>query len=148
VWGATVYAPGDGAVVFVENDIQDNAMGQTFEFEARPDIMQRADGNCVAIDHGNGEVSWMVHLQKGSVLVKKGDVVKQGQELAKVGLSGDAGHYVHLHYTFTDRFSFNHAEGVPLSFRNFYKKYGNEAKLIDKGSTETGEIVWSNARYL
>ena len=148
VWDATVFAPGDGTVVFVQNNIQDNTMGQQYIFEEGPDVMKHADGNCVAIDHGNGEVSWMVHLRMGSISVKEGDVVKQGQELAKVGFSGDSGSYVHLHYTFTDRFSFNTAEGVPLSFRNFYKKYGDDAKLLDKGCVETGEIIWSNFKHL
>jgi hypothetical protein len=146
-WGAVVYAPGAGTVVLVQNDIPDNLMGQQYEFVPGPDVMKLANGNCVVIDHGNGEISWLVHLQKGSVLVKEGDTIKQGQELARVGFSGDAGAYVHLHYTFTDQYNFTTAEGLPPNFRNFYKKYGNEAKLLEKGALETGEIVWSNFEY-
>lgn len=44
--------------------------------------------NYVQILHKGGEISDLMHLAKGSVAVKKGDQVKQGQFIAKTGLSG------------------------------------------------------------
>jgi murein DD-endopeptidase MepM/ murein hydrolase activator NlpD len=52
-------------------------------------------GNLVEIDHGNGYVTRYGHCSK--ILVKVGDVVDQGQEIAKMGETGTAtGPHVHF----------------------------------------------------
>jgi murein DD-endopeptidase MepM/ murein hydrolase activator NlpD len=53
-------------------------------------------GNCIAIDHGQGVVSIYIHLQK--VLVKKGQFVKAGEEIGKIGQTGRASG-PHLHFS-------------------------------------------------
>lgn len=53
-------------------------------------------GNTIAIDHGQGVVSFYIHLQK--VLVKQGDMVKQGQLIGAVGQTGRA-NGPHLHFS-------------------------------------------------
>lgn len=54
-------------------------------------------GNCVMIDHGNGVVSIYGHASK--LLCNVGDIVKQGQTIALVGLTGITTGY-HLHIEF------------------------------------------------
>ena len=54
-------------------------------------------GNCVMIDHGNNIVSIYGHASR--LLVKKGDIVKKGQTIALVGLTGITTGY-HLHIEF------------------------------------------------
>ena len=52
-------------------------------------------GNYVEIDHGGGTKSWYGHLS--AITVKKGDAVKQGDEIGKEGTTGlSTG--VHLHF--------------------------------------------------
>jgi hypothetical protein len=146
-WGAPVFAPGSGTVVFAQNEVPENTMGYPYAFDELPDADHRPElsmGNCVVIDHGNGEFSWLVHLRIGSVLVKAGDEVKQGQEMGKIGFSGDSGSFVHLHYNMTSGFNFKSVEGLPVRFSNFYKRCGDEEKLLDKGFVETGEVIRSN----
>jgi len=53
-------------------------------------------GNCIVIDHGYGLQSVYGHLSE--FLVKKGDMVKKGQTIAKTGSTGLAGGD-HLHFT-------------------------------------------------
>lgn len=72
-------------------------------------------GNHIIIDHGNGEYSVLVHLMKGSVRVKKGDKVKQGDALALVGNSG-LSNVPHLHYELVQGPDLPHRRGVPLRF--------------------------------
>ena len=54
-------------------------------------------GNHIVIDHGNGEFSALLHMEKGSIKVKVGQMVTKDQEIGTVGFSGDAV-YPHLHY--------------------------------------------------
>ena len=52
------------------------------------------EGGLVFIDHGHGLFSYMMHLSK--IEVHKGEVVKQGQEIGRVGATGRAtGPHVH-----------------------------------------------------
>lgn len=52
-------------------------------------------GNIVQISHGNGLETWYAHCD--SLLVSKGAVVKKGQQIATVGITGRATGY-HLHF--------------------------------------------------
>ncbi|GAB4518600.1 MAG: hypothetical protein Kow00133_03750 [Amphiplicatus sp.] len=68
--GAPVIAPADGVVV-----------AATDLFEGKP-----AWGKVVVVDHGNGLVTRYAHLD--SYAVRKGDRVKAGQTIARVGATG------------------------------------------------------------
>jgi hypothetical protein len=57
----------------------------------------RALGNAVAVDHGGGWSTFYGHLRQGSVAVKPGDRLTQGQTLGQVGLSGNT-EFPHLHF--------------------------------------------------
>ena len=74
-------------------------------------------GNYLVIDHLNGEFSLLMHLKQGSVRLRAGDKVKQGQIVGLMGISGDS-EYVHLHYQLQNGFEFN-SETFPSYFSNF-----------------------------
>jgi len=73
--GTPVYAPADGVVDFVGHS---NGNGQT-----------------VLLDHGRGIITQYAHLSKANV--KKGEVVRKGQQIANVGNTGKSSG-PHLHY--------------------------------------------------
>ncbi|TAN52044.1 MAG: M23 family metallopeptidase [Methylococcaceae bacterium] len=60
-------------------------------------IKGRDAGNTVLLEHAGGWVSQYAHMRKGSVAVRAGDVVAQGQQLGLVGLSGNT-EFPHLHF--------------------------------------------------
>lgn len=60
---------------------------------AHPDMF--LSGGTLIIDHGHGVFSTFIHLSK--ILVKKGDVITQGQKIALVGQTGRASG-PHLHW--------------------------------------------------
>lgn len=69
-------------------------------FAAADGVVVRADwyggyGNCVIIDHGNGIQTLYAHFTKLSV--KAGDVVKAGDEVGKIGSTGNSTG-PHLHF--------------------------------------------------
>lgn len=70
------------------------------------------------IDHGNGEFSAMGHLKQGSILVKPGDRVRQGQVIAQMGRSGMGSGLIHVHYQLQDRSDLFNSEALPFRFDN------------------------------
>ncbi len=63
---------------------------------AQPSGYNGGAGKNIKIDHGNGYVSWYMHLSK--VGVKKGDHVEKGQVIGIMGRTGSATG-IHLHLT-------------------------------------------------
>jgi hypothetical protein len=91
--GVTVLAAAPGRVLRVrdgEPDISIRAPGA-------PSVAGKECGNGVVVDHGDGWNSQYCHMARGSLVVKPGDVVKAGDPLGKVGLSGDT-EFPHLHF--------------------------------------------------
>ncbi len=74
--GTPIYAPGTGKVIKVKRS-------------------RRGYGNQIEIDHGYGYVTFYAHIR--DFKVKKGDIVKRGQEIATVGNTGKST-APHLHY--------------------------------------------------
>jgi murein DD-endopeptidase MepM/ murein hydrolase activator NlpD len=79
-FGKPVFASAGGTVAAILEGIPDNPIGQ---------INTRENwGNYVCINHGYGLYSFYAHLKKGSINVKPGDYLKQGDRLGQVGNSG------------------------------------------------------------
>ncbi len=96
-------------------------------------------GNYVLIDHGNGEFSMLAHLQQGSLLVKKGDQVKRGQPVAKIGSSGSSNN-PHLHFELRNGADFK-ADGLPAIFRDFTRHLGSTSRPVEAGPVDTGDMI-------
>jgi murein DD-endopeptidase MepM/ murein hydrolase activator NlpD len=104
-WGQEVVAPADGTVVTVVDGVPDHG----------PDHTDRVfvPGNLVVIDHGDGEHSFLAHFQRGSIVVKPGARVKQGQLLGKVGNSGNSSE-PHIHWHLASEADVTRGHGLPI----------------------------------
>jgi hypothetical protein len=91
--GVAVRAAADGQVLRTRDGMQDVSV-RTIGAEQ---IKGRECGNAVIVAHADGFESIYCHLQQGSVRVKPGDAVKAGQDLGRVGLSGNT-EFAHLHF--------------------------------------------------
>lgn len=141
MFGETVYAPAAGKVLKVNNHFEDNKPG-TLAFKIQ-DVKTNKDlvpGNCVVIDHLNGEYSFLVHLKKGSVTVKEGDPVKKGQPIGQVGNSGSS-MYAHLHYQVGDKPDYTNCNSLPIYFHNYSLISGRGRIEIEKGYISAGDII-------
>lgn len=106
-YGRPVLAPGDGVVVSAADSLPDQSIGQ----------MDRTHpaGNCVLIDHGNGEYSLLAHLQPGSLRVKAGAKVKAGDPIGLCGNSGNTSE-PHVHYHLQNSATPLKGDGLPVFF--------------------------------
>lgn len=111
-FGAGVIAVADGTVVAARDDFADPERR-----DPNPVDPENATGNYVALDIGNGRIAFYEHLRQG-LSVKKGDRVRRGQLLGRVGATGQVGG-THLHFHVADTNSPLGAEGLPFALDGF-----------------------------
>ncbi|MCB1043177.1 MAG: M23 family metallopeptidase [Acidobacteria bacterium] len=143
-WGREVLAPADGVVVYTRNDVPDNANPPRVDKESLnklPDPLWRVGGNSVVIDHGNGEFSFLAHMQQGSVRVAMGEVVKRGQVLGLLGNSGNSS-APHLHYHLMAGDTLFRSDPIPLRFKNVF--FDGVAKGFATGPLKRGVYLRAN----
>ncbi len=127
-FGQPVLAPADGTVVKAEAGYDDNVPG-------RP-VGDQPDGNVVVISHGNSESSLINHLKQNSLKVKRGDKVKQGEEIAECGNSGSSP-FPHLHYQLQRTTN----ELYPAQFVDYIAN----GKPVAVGEPKKGQLVTNGA---
>ncbi len=82
-------APADGTVEEIQDGIDDNSIGNM--------NLEKNWGNTIIIKHEENLYSKISHLKKDSFKVSKGDAVKRGAPLARVGNSGRSP-VPHIHF--------------------------------------------------
>jgi len=110
-YGKNVIAPADGTVVKVSNKHKDSRVTGAKVYCDTWDIR----GNFIVIKHAEKEFSFIAHLIPGSITVRKGGKVRQGQVIAKCGNSGNTSE-PHLHFQLQSGKSFFTSAGLPISF--------------------------------
>lgn len=151
-YGKPVYAPGAGVVLASANDIPENwfedAQATAIGHPKLPADKDPKDiGNFVLIDHENGEYSLLVHMKPGSVMLRSGDRVKQGQKVGAIGFAGDS-IFPHLHYSLMSGPSLFKDWGVPIYFLNFRRVMGATSVPVQRGSVNSGDFLNSDATYV
>lgn len=139
---ADVYAPADGEVVGVV-DYLDDLYDASFNMDKAIQEERVADiaGNYVVIRHNEIEFSHLFHLLKDSVRVSVGDTVSRNQIIAKIGFSGAATTYSHLHYQLMDGEVFLKDHPLPCQFSDVLLLHGKEKVRFDRTSLDTGDII-------
>jgi murein DD-endopeptidase MepM/ murein hydrolase activator NlpD len=90
-YGKPILAPADGRVVWAQDGERELP-----PFRESP---KHKAGNFVILEHTADELSEFRHLQRGSIVVKVGDVIRAGQMIGRCGNSGNAV-TPHLHFGF------------------------------------------------
>ena len=108
VYGENVYAVADGQVVSVKDGYADQSPVFT---QPIPTTLFDGDGNSVVIHINSGYVTYG-HLIPNSILVRPGQIVKNGDVIGKVGNSGDSD-APHLHFGLHTDFPYYISEGLP-----------------------------------
>ncbi|PEA81119.1 M23 family metallopeptidase [Bacillus pseudomycoides] len=114
IYGAEVITPASGMVVSINNDEPDLKPG-TADFDSMT-------GNHIYLRlDETGTYLILAHLKKGSVRVKEGQHVTEGEILAQVGNSGSSSEpHLHIHHQRQNPFNTSMflSEGLPLYFRD------------------------------
>jgi hypothetical protein len=115
-YAAEVLAVADGTIA---NAVDDMPEGAKLSDATGTIALENASGNYVTLDLGQGRYAFYEHLKHGSIAVKRGDRVKRGQVIARLGNSGSSSSGPHLHFHVADAAAELAAEGIPYVFRNF-----------------------------
>lgn len=111
-FGTEVLAPASGEIVIAENEVPDMTPGER--------NYQEPKGNHIAIRLPSDTYLLILHLKQGSLTIKTGEYVTEGQPIAQCGNSGATGEpHIHIqhqrqHPASSDLFG----EGLPLYFRD------------------------------
>ncbi len=131
-FGRQVLVPADGIVTDVINGIRDNKPGSMNPYSAL--------GNAVFIQHREHEVSVLAHLKFGSITVKVGDKVKEGQVIGLCGNSGNSSE-PHLHYHLQNTPIIQDGTGIKCYFQKLCVLKDDEKELMTNYSPIKGETI-------
>ena len=131
VYGKDILAIADGEVVDCYHSF---TMTTSWDWNERKPLIDKYGlaaqcGNHIVLKHANDEYSFYGHLVTDSLTVKKGDKVKQGQVIAKVGNTG-LSNCPHLHFQLMDGPNFLANRGLPCSFSNIRDVAGDSIDII------------------
>jgi hypothetical protein len=113
-FGADVLAVADATVASVRDGLPEGTPG-SFPPLASLDV---ADGNSIVLDLGGGRYALYAHLQPRSLRVARGDRVRRGQVLARLGNTGNSD-APHLHFHVMDGPTPLGSNGVPYAIDAF-----------------------------
>ena len=142
-YGKDIVAPADGEVVRAYGKYKDTFVDGK---NAYCDSINIA-GNYVVIKHNDSEYSFIAHLVPGSLKVKKGDTVKQGEVIAKCGNSGNSSE-PHIHYQLQSGKSFFFSAGLPIAFSNINAWAKENYSVLDKRPHDDNLQVEGNISYI
>ena len=114
-WDQPVLAPITGVVSSIHDGDPDGTPGVVAETE------NYAGNHVVVKSDATGTYLIVAHLERGTVAVKPGDRIEEGQPIGRCGNSGRSSEpHVHLHHQRQEvgPFPIGLAEGLPLFFRD------------------------------
>ncbi len=137
-YGKEIYAVANGTVA----DSFDGLPDIETIYSAPPATMATAAGNYVILDIGDNKYACYAHMVPGSVRVKTGDMVTEGDVIGLMGNSGNSD-LPHLHFQVVpDTPVFLGAEGYPHEYRSF-DVIGkiNETRAIERMSLPGASVI-------
>ena len=114
-YDSPLLAVADGTVVYKQDGLPEN------HGDAKDVILHSIleyGGNFVVLDIGDGHYAFYCHCIPGSITVDAGDIVHEGDEIARLGNSGNSTG-PHLHFQITDGPDIFFSQGVPFVLKEY-----------------------------
>jgi hypothetical protein len=116
-YGRPLYAVADGVVALIHDGRpENNGNAKDVTFHSADEYA----GNYLVLDIGDGRYAYYCHCIPHSFLVKEGDNVKEGDQLAKLGNSGNSD-APHLHFQISDGPVLWTSIGLPFVLKEYVK---------------------------
>lgn len=142
-WGQKVYAPCDGEIIKAEDGYKERgrvhlacdlfvALKNAYAYNSEKDDLRSVAGNYVIMKCSDHVYAAFAHLQKGSITVSEGQIVKRGEALGKVGHSGNST-APHLHFQLMDSSNLLSAKGIPCAFEQYESCQDGAWKTVYNG---------------
>jgi hypothetical protein len=142
-YGVDVLAVANGTVVQVLDALGDQPPGKLPDPKTM--TVENVLGNHVILDLGAGVYAFYAHLEKGSVGVAKGQHVKRGDVLGKLGNSGNTS-APHLHFHLMEGPSALASNGIPYLIDSFALA-GKIPAEKDPAAANSIEGSWSGVLF-
>jgi murein DD-endopeptidase len=115
-YDAKVLAVADATIVEVKDDVPEDT---PISSNSRPIALENASGNYIVLSLGGGRYAFYEHLKPGSIPGKKGQRVRRGDVIGRLGNTGSSSAGPHLHFHVSDANASVGAEGLPFVFESF-----------------------------
>ena len=140
-YGMDIISPADGVVVNLYDKCKDSYVdGKNAYCDS-----SRIEGNSITIKHNGSEYSVIAHIMRGSFKVKVGDIVRQGEFIAKCGNTGNSSE-PHIHFQLQAGKSFFLSAGLPIAFTDVVAQDKENYSLMDPRScTDNLQIIGNNS---
>jgi hypothetical protein len=116
-YNTPLLAVADGTVVFVQDGLPENHGNMQ---DVVLNTLLEYGGHFVVLDIGGGHYAFYCHCIPGSIKVGVGDTVHEGEEIARLGNSGNSTG-PHLHFQITDGPDIFYSYGVPFVLKEYTK---------------------------
>ncbi len=103
---------------------------------AAGETVRTAGGNHIVVRIGKGRWAFYAHMQPGSMRVRKGDRVRQGQVLGLLGNTGNTDG-PHLHFHIMDGPSPLQSNGLPF----VYSRFSGRGLITDQAALLGGQVT-------
>ena len=130
-YNQTVIAPAEGIVEEIQDGIDDNEIGNM--------NLEKNWGNTIVIKHADNVFTKISHLKKGSFAVKKGDEVKRGAMIARVGNSGRSP-VPHIHFQ-VQKDPFIGSKTIDHPIAEFIVETEDESELHTDDRPQKGQVI-------
>ena len=136
-FGQPVLAPADGTVVNVRDHLAEEPVG----------VVGEGEGNAIVLDIAGGRYVVLEHLQQGSALVRAGQSVTRGQQIAAVGNTGNS-LSPHLHVQIQDRPTLASGDpevgAFPMVFEHTTLTRGGRESTPPTADLRRGDVIRAN----
>jgi hypothetical protein len=139
-WGAPVHAPFDGEVVLAVDGraergrvhpVREAALALANALTFRPSRLPAILGNHVIARHGDVFAAF-AHLAPGSVIVRAGQAVREGEVIGRVGHTGNSTS-PHLHFQLMDAAEPFAARGIACAFASYEVLRAGAWEPVERG---------------